>query len=73
MRTCCSTLPPNHKDPAYCKVADHILRHTCHGAGAAMGPAGATVLGNVLVAGRAHIVDAIDVPPVPRFGQIRNV
>lgn len=47
--------------------------HTCHGAGAAVGPAGATVLGNVLVAGRAHIVGAVDVPPVPGFGQIRNV
>lgn len=47
--------------------------HTCHGTSAAMGPAGATVLGNVLVSGRAHIVGAINVPPVPRFGQIRDV
>lgn len=43
----------------------HILSHTCHGAGAAVGPAGATVLGDVLVAGCAHIVGAVDVPPVP--------
>lgn len=49
------------------------MSHTCHGAGAAMGPAGATVLGNVLVACRAGKVYAIDVPPVPRLGQIRNV
>ena len=42
-----------------------MLTQTCHGAGAAVGPAGATVLGDVLVAGRAHIVGAIDVPPVP--------
>lgn len=27
----------------------------------------------MLVAGRAHVVGAIDVPPVPGFGQIRNV
>lgn len=43
----------------------HFLSRTCHGAGAAMCPAGATVLGDVLVASCAHIVGAIDVPPVP--------
>lgn len=49
------------------------LSHTCHGAGAAMGPAGATVLGNVLVASCADVVGAIDVPPVPGLRQIRYV
>lgn len=49
------------------------VSHTCHGAGAAVGPAGATVLGNVLVAGGAHIVGAVDVPPVPGLGQISDV
>ncbi len=49
------------------------VTRTCHGAGAAVGPAGATVLGDVLVAGGAHIVGAVDVPPVPGFGQIGDV
>lgn len=38
-----------------------------------MSPTGATVLGDVLVASRADIVDTVDVPPVPRFWQIRNI
>lgn len=38
-----------------------------------MSPTGATVLRDVLVASCADVVDAIDVPPVPRFWQIRNV
>lgn len=46
------------------------MQPTCHGAGAAMGPAGATVLGDVLVAGGAHVVDIVDVPPVPRLWQV---
>lgn len=46
---------------------------TCHGAGAAVSPAGAAVLGDVLVAGGADVVDAVDVSPVPGFGQIGNV
>lgn len=46
---------------------------TCHGTGAAMGPAGSTVLGNVLVPCGAGKVDAVDAPPVPGLGQIGNI
>lgn len=38
-----------------------------------MSPTGATVLGDVLVAGRADVVDAVDISPIPGFWQIRNV
>lgn len=41
------------------------VKPTCHGAGAAVGPAGAAVLGDVLVSGGAHIVDTVNVSPVP--------
>lgn len=44
---------------------------TSHGAGAAVGPAGAAVLGDVLVPGDTGIVDPIHVAPVPALGQIR--
>lgn len=50
-----------------------VSTHTCHGAGAAMGPAGAAVLGDVLVASRADEVGSVDVPPVPRLGQLRDL
>lgn len=46
--------------------------NTCHGAGAAMSPTGATVLGDVLVAGSTDVVDAVDISPIPGFWQIRN-
>lgn len=49
------------------------MSHTCHGAGAAVGPARPTVLGNVLVASCADVVGAIDVPPVPGLGQVSDV
>lgn len=35
-----------------------------------MCPARATVLGDVLVAGSADVVGAVDVPPVPRLGEL---
>lgn len=50
-----------------------MLTHTCHGAGAAMRPAGAAILRDVLVASRADEVGPVDVPPVPRLGQVRDV
>nr|KAF6303876.1 inositol polyphosphate-5-phosphatase F [Myotis myotis] len=43
-----------------------------HGAGAAVRPAGAAVLGDVLVAGDAGVVDPVHVAPVPALGQIRR-
>lgn len=38
-----------------------------------MSPAGATVLGDVLVASGADVVDAADISPIPGLWQIRNV
>lgn len=38
-----------------------------------MGPAGPAVLRDVLVAGGAGIVDAIDVPPVPALRELGDV
>lgn len=35
-----------------------------------MCPARATVLGDVLVAGSADVVGAVDVPPVPGLGEL---
>ena len=35
-----------------------------------MCPAGATVLGDVLIAGSADVVGAVDVPPVPGLGEL---
>ena len=46
---------------------------TCHRAGAAMGPAGAAVLGDVLVTSGAGVVDAIDIPPVPGLRELNEV
>lgn len=43
---------------------------TCHGTGAAVGPAGTTVLWDVLVPGDAGIVDTVHVSPVPVLGEI---
>lgn len=45
----------------------------CQGAGAAVGPAGPTVLRDVLVAGGAGVVDAVDVPPVPALRELGHV
>lgn len=44
---------------------------TCHGTGAAVGPAGTTVLWDVLVPGDAGIVDTVHISPVPVLGEIR--
>lgn len=44
---------------------------TRHGAGTAVGPAGAAVLGDVLVPGDAGVVDTVHVAPVPALGQVR--
>lgn len=44
---------------------------TCHGTGAAVGPAGATVLWDMLVPGDAGIVDTVHISPVPILGEIR--
>lgn len=44
---------------------------TCHGAGAPMGPAGATVLWDVLVPGDADVVDTVHISPVPALGDVR--
>lgn len=38
-----------------------------------MGPAGPAVLRNVLVAGGAGIVDAVNVAPVPALGELSSV
>lgn len=46
---------------------------TCHSTGAAMSPAGATVLGDVLVASCTDIVDSIYIPPVPGPWQLSKV
>lgn len=46
---------------------------TRHRTGAAMCPAGAAVLRDVLVTSCTGIVDAIDAPPVPRLWQRREV
>lgn len=43
---------------------------TCHGAGAAMGPTGTTILWDVLVPGDAGIVDTVHISPVPVLGEI---
>lgn len=43
---------------------------TCHGTSAAVGPAGPTVLWDVLVPGDAGIVDTVHVSPVPVLGEI---
>lgn len=43
---------------------------TCQGTGAAVGPAGTTVLWDVLVPGDAGIVDTVRVSPVPLLGDI---
>lgn len=45
---------------------------TCHGTGATVGPAGATVLWDVLVPGDADEVDTIHISPVPGLGEIRG-
>lgn len=49
------------------------LKLTCHCTGAAMSPAGATVLRDVLVTSCTGIVDAIYVPPVPGLRQLSQV
>lgn len=46
---------------------------TCQGAGAAVSPARPAVLWDVLVAGGAHVIDSIDVSPVPALGQLGEV
>ena len=46
---------------------------TCHGTGAAVSPAGAAVLRDVLVPSRGGVVDAVDVPPVPGLWQLSEV
>ncbi|KAG8131668.1 hypothetical protein E2320_009583, partial [Naja naja] len=43
------------------------------GTGAAVSPAGSTVLGNVLVSGGAGIIDSISVSPIPALGQFRDI
>lgn len=50
-----------------------LISLTCHCTGAAMSPAGATVLGDVLVACCTDIVDAIYIPPVPGLRQLSKV
>lgn len=50
-----------------------LTAYTCQGAGAAVGPAGPTVLRDVLVAGGAGVVDAVDVPPVPALRELGHV
>lgn len=45
---------------------------TRHGAGTAVRPAGAAVLGDVLVPGDAGVVDAVHIAPVPALGQVRR-
>lgn len=46
---------------------------TCHRTGAAVSPARAAVLRDVLVASRAGVVDAVYVPPVPGLRQLSEV
>lgn len=50
-----------------------IPKITCHGTGATVGPAGATVLGDLLVPSSTDVVDAIHIPPVPRLQQLDQV
>ena len=46
---------------------------TSYCTGGSHGPAGATVLWDVLVPGDAHIVLSLDVPPVPRRRKVRHL
>lgn len=46
---------------------------TCQGAGAAVGPAGPAVLGDVLVPSGAGVIHPVHVPPVPALRQRRHV
>lgn len=46
---------------------------TCHRTGAAVSPARAAVLRDVLVASRTGIVDTVHVPPVPGLWQLSEV
>lgn len=46
---------------------------TCHCTGAAMSPAGAAVLRDVLVTSCTGVVDAVYVPPVPGLWQLSEV
>lgn len=45
----------------------------CQGAGAAVGPAGPAVLGDVLVPSGAGVIHPVHVPPVPALRQRRHV
>lgn len=72
------TLSPGAEPPAPPRPSRPAVRRGCrspptrHGAGAAVGPAGAAVLGDVLVPGDTGVVDPIHISPVPALGQVRR-